>query len=63
MIEVLATFKENIVTEDFATPKNERPQSINRASTILGVACCIMQGLCYSIYAYSKFGYLYLQYS
>jgi len=28
----------------------EYQQSINRASTILGVASCIIQGLCYGIY-------------
>ena len=50
IIEVFATFRENMVRVDLATPKNERHQSISRVSTILGVPCCIIQGLCYGIY-------------
>ena len=49
-MEVLATIRENMVGVDFATPKNERHQSIKRASTILGVAWCIIQELRYVLY-------------
>jgi len=51
-----------IVNVDVAAPENEcqqsvnrastqRQQSVNRVSTILGVASCVIQGLCYGIYA------------
>jgi len=50
IIKVLAAFIGNMVTVDVATPENERQQSVNRASTILGVASCMVQGLCYGIY-------------
>jgi len=33
----------------------ERQQSVNRASTILGVASCMIHGLCYVIGAYSTY--------
>jgi len=49
-IKVFATGRENMITVDFATPKNYRHQSIKRASTILGIACCKIQGLCYDLY-------------
>ena len=62
MIEVLATCLGNMVRVDIATPNNERQQSHSRALTILGIASCIIQGLSYGIYPYSKFGRLYLQY-
>ena len=50
IIELLATVRGNIVKVDFATPKHERHQSINRASTILGIASSIIIELCYGIY-------------
>jgi len=40
----------NIVQVDIAIPKNHCQQSLNRASTILGIASCIIQGLSYGIY-------------
>jgi len=59
--DVLVPFIGNIVNVDVASPDNERQQgvnrasterqqSINRASTILGVASCMIQRLCYVIY-------------
>jgi hypothetical protein len=50
IIAVLASFVGTMVNVDGATPKNERLQSINRESTISGVASCIIQGLCYGVY-------------
>ena len=62
IIELLAVCIGTIVCVNTATPQNERQKSINRASTprqqsvnrvsmIVGVASCIIQGLCYGIYA------------
>jgi len=62
MMEVLATVLGNMVRVDIATPNDERQQSHSRALTILGIASCIIRGLCYGIYPYSKFDCLYLQY-
>ena len=61
IIEVLAAFIDNIMNVDVAAPENEgqhsinrvstqRQQSVNRLSTILGGASCVIQGLCYGIY-------------
>ena len=50
MIKVLVTVMGNVVDVDVASSKYECQQSINRASTILGVASGIIQGLCYGIY-------------
>jgi hypothetical protein len=61
IIEVLVAFLGKIVNVDVASPDNECQQyvnsastehqlSINRASTILGVASCMIQGLRYGIY-------------
>ena len=47
----LATIMGNPVSVDVATPKIERQKSVNRMSTILGVASCIFQGLYYSMYS------------
>ena len=60
IIKVLAAFIGNIVFVGTVTPQNERQQSVNRVSsprqpsvnrvsTLLGVAPCIFQGLCYGI--------------
>jgi len=50
MIEVLATWLWIMVRVDIATPNNKCHQSHNRELTILGIASCIIQGLCYGIY-------------
>jgi len=42
---------DNMISVDVTIPKNERQQSINRVSTILGVASSIIQGLHNDIYA------------
>jgi hypothetical protein len=55
IIEVLAVCRGNMVMVNLTTPENERQQSINRASTILGVASCIIQGPCYDIYPISRY--------
>ena len=62
MIEVSATLLGNIFRVNIATRNNEHQQSHSRALTILGIASCIIQGLCYGIYQWSTFGRLYLQY-
>jgi len=49
-MEVLDSFIGNMVNVDVATPKNECQQSDTRASTILGVASCIIQGHCYGFH-------------
>jgi len=48
--EELATIIGNMVIFDLASPENQRQLSVNRASTLLGVASCMIQGLCYGIY-------------
>jgi hypothetical protein len=50
IIKVLAAFRGIMVSVNVTTPEDKRQQSINRARTILGVASCIIQGLCYGIY-------------
>ena len=50
MIEVLAALLGNMVRVDIATPNNERQQTPSRALTILGIASCVIQGLCYGVY-------------
>jgi transcriptional regulator with PAS, ATPase and Fis domain len=49
IVQVLATFMGNMVWVDIATPENELPQSINRATMILGIVSCTIQGLYYGI--------------
>jgi len=55
IIKVWAAFIGKIVNLDVASTLNERQQSINRASTILGVASSLIRGLCYGIYPWSTF--------
>jgi len=66
IIEVMADFIGKIINVDVASPDNqhqqsvnrastEHQQSINRASTILGVASCMIQRLCYSIHPQSTY--------
>jgi len=66
IIKVLAAYMGNVVNVVVTTRKvehqqsiritsTERQQSINRASTILGVAFCIIQGRCYCVYPESKY--------
>jgi hypothetical protein len=66
VIEGLTAFMGNMFMVEIATPDNlhqlnintastQRRLSVNRVSTILGVATCVIQGLLNGIYLYSKY--------